>query len=85
LDATGPRSAGAGGALLDTSGSTTDPDLSTPGGALVVRFASGALQALTATAAATSISVSLDVFMRAPVGKAMRNVAKTTRARAGAE
>ena len=61
--ATGPRSGDAGGALREVSGSTTAVGLFTPGGALVVRLASGALQAPSATVAATSIRV-VGLFMR---------------------
>jgi hypothetical protein len=62
----GPRSAAAGGALRDTSGSTTAVGLSTPGGAFVVRLESGALQAASAAAVATNINVNLEFFMRSP-------------------
>jgi hypothetical protein len=75
LAGTGPRSGGAGGALRDTSGSTMAVGLSMPGGAFVVRFASGALQPPSAAAVATSISVSLEVFMGAPVVTAMSVIA----------
>jgi len=85
LAATGPRSVGAGGALGDTSGSTSAVGLSMPGGAFVVRLASGPLQAPRAAVVATSIRVNLDIFMRAPGSiMAMRYIANSPRDRAQA-
>ena len=63
--ATGVRMAGAGGALGDMSGSMTAVGWLTPGGAFVVRFASGGLQAASA-AAVTARTSAVDVFMRTP-------------------
>jgi hypothetical protein len=69
--ATGVRMAGAGGALGEISGCMTAVGWLTPGGAFVVRLASGGLQAASAAALAATIRV-IDVFMRAPVDVRMR-------------
>src|SRR5690349_17247012 len=64
--ATGVRMAGAGGALGETRGCITAVGWLTPGGALVVRFASGGLHAASAAVVAATITA-VDTFIRAPV------------------
>ncbi len=64
--ATGVRMAGAGGALGETRGCITAVGWFTPGGAFVVRFASGGLHAASAAVLAATISA-VDMFIRSPV------------------